>query len=386
MDINNGTTEWLNPEEIKQLEWLVWGISGIFVAMACFFSFALIYMHLKHWTNPEQQKYIVRLILMVPIYSIDSWLSLRWINFAIYFDIARDCYEAYVIYQFFSLLTSYIEGSQPGILFKILEDKPSVKFPFPFCCFPSFKPSPLFFVVTKQCILQYVVIKPVTAIIAACLEATGNYHEGNFLPWYGYVYVTFLALGSVLLSMYFLVWFYITTEEDLRMYSPVAKFICLKAILFFSFWQSVAIAVLAYFHLIPDSVGHWKQEHIARGLQDFIICIEMFILSVAHGYVFSHKRYEIDRTDYFVSTEEPKVLPSPVVNLKQVINQNDVVIDLKATYSPRTVREAKKQHIEVKKMYELKKKGIKQAAGQEQEVQLEVREEEEISEDVPLKD
>jgi hypothetical protein len=383
--LSNGTVpEMFTPEEIRQLEWLIWGLSGIFVAMSSFFSFALIYMHLKNWTIPDQQKYIVRLLLMVPIYSIDSWLSLRWINYAIYFDIARDCYEAYVIYQFFALLTSYIEGNQPGILFKILEDKPSVKFPFPFCCFPSFKPSPLFLVITKQCILQYVVIKPVTAIIAACLEATGHYNEGNFLPWYGYVYVTVIALASVLLSMYFLVWFYLTTEEEMRPFSPVAKFICIKAILFFSFWQSVTIALMAYFSFIPESVGSWKQEHIARGLQDFIICIEMFILSVAHGYVFSYKRYEVDRTDYFVSTEEPKPPVNPVSNLKQVINQKDVVIDITATYSPNTLIQAKKQHKEVKKIYELKKKFNQLKS--DQDIPLEENDDDEPSEDVPLKD
>jgi len=270
------------------------------------------------------------------------------------------------------------------MLYKILEEKPSVKFPFPFCCFPAFKPSPLFFVVTKQCILQYVVIKPVTAIIAACLEATGYYHEGIFLPWYGYVYITVIGLGSVLLSMYFLVWFYFTTEEELRPYSPVAKFICLKAILFFSFWQSVAIAALAYFHFIPESVGQWKQEHIARGLQDFIICIEMFILSVVHGYVFSHKRYEVDRTDYFISTEEPKAPPSAVSNLRHVISQKDVVSDITATYSPRTVIEAKKLHQAVKKNYELKKKGISADVKVEKEVPLD--DFAEPSEDEPLND
>jgi len=203
------------------------------------------------------------------------------------------------------------------------------------------------------------------------------------LPWYGYVYITVITLASVLLSMYFLVWFYLTTEEDLRPYSPISKFICIKAILFFSFWQGVAIAAFGYFHLIPDAIGHWKQEHIARGLQDFIICIEMFILSVVHGYVFSHKRYEIDRTVYFGAPEDLTQKQNPVTNFaKHVINQNDVVVDLKLTYSPTTVIEAKKKHIQIKKNYELKKKGIDPTV--DIDIELDDQEDDSPSEEVPL--
>jgi len=171
--------------------------------------------------------------MMVPIYAIDSWFSLRWKDYAIYFDIIRDCYEAFVIYQFFLLLTAYIEGSKPGTIFKKLESKPAVKYPFPLCFLPPFKPSPLFLIVVKQCILQYVIIKPLMSIIAAVLQATGHYEEGNFRPWYGYVYVTATTFLSVFVSMYFLVWFYFTTQEELAEHKPVAKFICIKAILFF---------------------------------------------------------------------------------------------------------------------------------------------------------
>ena len=45
---------------------------------------------------------------MVPIYAIDSWISLRWIELSVYLDLLRDIYEAYVVYTFFTLLISFI--------------------------------------------------------------------------------------------------------------------------------------------------------------------------------------------------------------------------------------------------------------------------------------
>ena len=46
---------------------------------------------------------------MVPIYALDSWLALRFKDSSIYFDTARECYEAYVIYNFYQFLLAYLE-------------------------------------------------------------------------------------------------------------------------------------------------------------------------------------------------------------------------------------------------------------------------------------
>ena len=45
---------------------------------------------------------------MVPVYAIDSWFALRFININIYLDAARECYEAYVIYNFYLFLLIYL--------------------------------------------------------------------------------------------------------------------------------------------------------------------------------------------------------------------------------------------------------------------------------------
>ena len=33
-----------------------------------------IYQHLRYYTNPNEQRWIVRILFIVPIYSFDSWL------------------------------------------------------------------------------------------------------------------------------------------------------------------------------------------------------------------------------------------------------------------------------------------------------------------------
>ena len=62
-----------------------------------FLVFSLqIYTHLRSYTVPNEQRYIIRILFIVPVYSFDSWLSLLFISndqYYVYFDSIRDCYE-----------------------------------------------------------------------------------------------------------------------------------------------------------------------------------------------------------------------------------------------------------------------------------------------------
>lgn len=51
---------------------------------------------------------IIRVLFMVPIYSVVSFLSYLFYTRAVYFEVIRDCYEAFAIASFFSLLCAYV--------------------------------------------------------------------------------------------------------------------------------------------------------------------------------------------------------------------------------------------------------------------------------------
>ena len=50
-------------------------LSALFAIIACLISFWLISKHLMYYNEPRQQRYIVRILFMVPVYAIVSWLS-----------------------------------------------------------------------------------------------------------------------------------------------------------------------------------------------------------------------------------------------------------------------------------------------------------------------
>uniref|UniRef100_A0A672KTN5 Transmembrane protein 184C-like n=1 Tax=Sinocyclocheilus grahami TaxID=75366 RepID=A0A672KTN5_SINGR len=145
----------------------------------------------------------------------------------------------------------------------------------------------------KLGVLQYTVVRPVTTVIALICQLCGVYDEGNFSSKNAWTYLVIVNNLSQLFAMYCLVLFYKALREELSPIKPVGKFLCVKLVVFVSFWQAVVIALLVKVGVISDShTWDWDSvEAVATGLQDFIICVEMFLAAIAHHFSFTYKPY-----------------------------------------------------------------------------------------------
>jgi len=62
----------------------------------------------------------------------------------------------------------------------------------------------------------------------------------------------------------------------------------------YNFSQGVAIAILVNTGVIADVFGTAERtdiHSISSSMQNFLICIEMFLAAIAHHYAFSYKAY-----------------------------------------------------------------------------------------------
>lgn len=270
-----------------------WFSGGIFFFMALPITLWEIIQHLVHNNKPFLQKHIVRILWMVPIYSSNAWLALTFPNTGIYLDTCRECYEAYVIYNFMVFLLNFLYYEMD--LEATLDTKLPVKHIFPLCCLSPCPGGRYFISACKHGILQYTVVRPITTITALICELAGVYGEGQFSLKYAFPYIVVVNNISQFVAMYSLVLFYKANRNELAPMKPVAKFLCIKAVVFFSFFQSVIIALLVYFDVISESFAAPGSDYdvgqVSRSLQDFLICVEMFIAAVAHYFAFSHHPY-----------------------------------------------------------------------------------------------
>lgn len=229
---------------------------------------------------------------MVPIYSLDSWIALKYPSIAIYVDTCRECYEAYVIYNFMTFLLNYLENQYPNLVMMLEVQEQQEHLP-PLCCCPPWPMGEVLLLRCKLGVLQYTVVRPVTTVIALICQLCGVYDEGNFSSKNAWTYLVIFNNMSQLFAMYCLVLFYRALREELSPIHPVGKFLCVKMVVFVSFWQAVFIAILVKVGVISENhTWDWKSvEAVATGLQDFIICVEMFLAAIAHHFSFTYKPY-----------------------------------------------------------------------------------------------
>jgi len=390
---------------------IFWNSAAAFVLIGFPISIYGIVMHLTNYNQPETQSYIVRILWMVPMYSIQSWLGLRYKNYSIYFETIRDFYEAYVLYSFLQFLVQVLGGEEALIL--MLKDKSPTRgvhiWGLQFFVKPWLMGQPVrktymnndgqttncsiatrsggtssaisavetsitggaiqpiigqnqqqlinqpirnkplkrvhwtspFFLRCKFGVLQYVVFKFLSTIAVFILEQHDLYKESSFSYKGGYLYIIILTNLSQTWALYCFFFFYFATKNELTPIRPVGKFLSVKLLVFFTWWQSLFISVLNQMNLIPhyhknggtngedvvssepdwtvplstedatalDELGgkafwslpatytastgivEYSPEDVAKALQDYLICIEMFVFAIVHIFVFPHSEY-----------------------------------------------------------------------------------------------
>ncbi|KFB39473.1 hypothetical protein ZHAS_00006967 [Anopheles sinensis] len=270
-------------------------IGGLFVLCAIPISIWQIAQHAIHYTKPQLQRHIIRILWMVPIYALNALLCLIWPNKSIYMDSIRECYEAYVIYNFMKYLLNYLNLEMD--LERTLEWNAQTYHFFPFCCLTPWRMGHEFVHNCKHGILQYTVVRPLTTVIACICQLNHVYGEGQFRASVAFPYLVFANNCSQSIAMYCLILFYQATKNELRGMRPIPKFLCIKAVIFFSFFQSVIIYFLVYYGIIKDifesnTADLESRLELSTKLQNFLICFEMLLAALAHHYSFSHRPYE----------------------------------------------------------------------------------------------
>ena len=147
------------------------------------------------------------------------------------------------------------------------------------------------FLAIKRGILQYAWLKPLLGIAAIAMKATGTYKEGYVGVTSGYFWSGIIYNISITLSLYSLGLFWVCMSQDLQPFRPMPKFLCIKLIIFASYWQGFFLSILVWLGAIPDDVKGYTPDNIAAAIQAALICFEMPAFAVGHWYAFSWHDY-----------------------------------------------------------------------------------------------
>lgn len=263
--------------------------------------FASIYLHLLNYRKPLEQRLMIRIQLIVPLFALSCY-SMLYNQTSLFnkfiLEPIREVYEAFVIYTFFSLLTGMLGGERniiimtsgrvpvnhPGVLGHVL---PPMDISDPYC-----------FLNIKRGILQYVWLKPVICISIIICEIGGWYNVNDMSFGSIYLWLTLFYNFSVTLSLYCLAVFWKILWNDLKPFKPVGKFLCVKLIIFASYWQGIIIGILNAFHVLPGSSDNDQQFSIGVCIQNALLCVELIGFAIGHWYSFSYRAFTISKLPY----------------------------------------------------------------------------------------
>jgi hypothetical protein len=125
-----------------------------------------------------------------------------------------------------------------------------------------------FLMETKKGVMSYVIMRPLVTGLALITDAYGMYGQGRVDPHKAYIYLAVAASASQLWALYCLAQLYWVCHDELAPLRPLSKFLCVKGVVFVTFWQGVALAILVSGGVISDeSWSTYDQLDVATGIQ-----------------------------------------------------------------------------------------------------------------------
>jgi len=360
-------------DAIRRHVW-TWVVGGLCAFTACILSFIQIGAHVRYNFSP-MAKFEIRILILVPIYAICAWFGLYYKELTEYYDVVRETYEAVALYCFYRFLVVYIGGEErlkeilaekhrrkeraqnhyrtqdlehSGSEHKADEKKEEnkenkeketqenadhdVEIPVDMAWlkygshlgiarhfFKEWNLIGQFRYCTMVGILQYVPMRVFWTIVAFILEHQGKFEKGVWSPTVAFPYYIITANISQIWALYCLILFYHTLYDEIREIKPLGKLISIKLLVFAVFWQQLILTLMIRLQVLVASETYSIEEE-AYTLQDFLICIEMFLLSISHIYIWPAK-------EFYTPQEEANARPL-VKRMGSIINPTDIVKDM----------------------------------------------------------
>ena len=253
----------------------------------------LIWSHATTFEQPRMQVHVMRILVMAPVYSFVSSLSILNPENAEFYSFSRDCYEALTIYSFFKLLIEMLGGEAECSIRMSRKPQVALMPPLNYVMDP-WLPGEATLVACKDGILQYVVIKPLCAFIVLVSTYTGQFyaHEWRVDGVWAWVFV--ISNISQIAAMYFLIYFYIICQEDLANWNPLPKFLVVKLVVFATFWQNILLGIIRRLGFFNDD-GEFSPLDVEAQIENWIVCVEMLLVAFAHHKIFSVEEFVYNR-------------------------------------------------------------------------------------------
>ncbi|KAI5919672.1 organic solute transporter Ostalpha-domain-containing protein [Camillea tinctor] len=270
--------------------------------VACVLSFYLMFRHATNYTQPKVQKQILRILLMVPVYTVACTLSIQFYQQEVYIASVYEFYESLVVASFFLLLCNYMHPDLEKLrqTFALIKPKPWIR--------------PLRHIVVHigrnksgetadglkvfniiwLGVFQFCVVKFLGALTKCITEAADVYCAESNNPSHAKIWVTVIEILSLVTAMLCLLQFYQQSKHVLAPHNPLLKFVAIKVVIFLFFVQTFVFNLLTREGGPIQPSATISYPSWAVGIPSTILCIEMAAVSILHLWAYPYAVHRVD--------------------------------------------------------------------------------------------
>ncbi|KAK1840544.1 DUF300 domain-containing protein [Colletotrichum chrysophilum] len=262
-------------------------LSGSFTAAACLIIFVFMFLHATHLSKSNEQIKILRISLIIPFWSIFSFLSICFPAAQVYLHPWLEFVQSICLGTFFLLLCEFVSPSEQhrDVFFAALtiKDKKSET---------GTQDGLQWFRRMWFSIFQYPVVSLLIAILTAITQAAGVYCEFASKAHFAKLWLSIIASVSLTIAIMTVIRFYMQLRGHLAHHQPLAKFLAFKLVVSLTFLENIIFWILRDVGALnPTAMLTWADLNI--GIPSMLICIEMFPLAIFFHYAYSHRPYII---------------------------------------------------------------------------------------------
>lgn len=259
-------------------------LAGAAAAVTLLISVFLIWKHLHRYTEPRQQRQIVRILFTPFVYAVFSFLSVLDYNAAKFLSPVATIYEGFALASLFLLFVEYLVPNGTWAdrrqYFNKAQDP------------KSGQTSLAFYQRTHMLVFLFVIVNTVMSIVEIGSQATGDYCQTSLSPRFAHFWVLVVRNVAVVVAVMSILNFYkrFNSVAEFKAHKPILKLISFKLIVFINFVQTIIFSVLSGKNVLKGS-STLDVLDLNIGLPNILLCFEQVCFAIFFHYSFRSREY-----------------------------------------------------------------------------------------------
>ncbi|KAK1709502.1 organic solute transporter Ostalpha-domain-containing protein [Colletotrichum lupini] len=262
-------------------------LSGSFAAASCLIIFTLMILHATHFSKSNEQIKILRISLIIPFWSIISFLSICFPTAEVYLHPWLEFVQSICLATFFLLLCEFVSPSEQhrDVFFAgmTVKNKKAAN---------GEENGLEWYRKMWFAVFQYPVVALLVAILTAITQAAGVYCEFESKVHFARLWLQIIGTASLTIALMTVIRFFMQLRKNLSHHQPLAKFFAFKLVVTLTFLENIIFWILKDTGAL-NPTSTLTDADLRIGIPSMLVCIEMLPLAAFFHYAYSHRPYVI---------------------------------------------------------------------------------------------